>query len=159
MRVGIGYDVHPLVKGRKLILGGVKIPFEKGLDGHSDADVLIHAVMDALLGAAGLEDIGTYFPNTDPQYKDISSVVLLEQTHELIRSRGWKVGNIDVTILAEAPKLAPSIPAMRQKIADALYVSFGQIGIKATTCEGLGFVGRKEGMAAHAIALLLPLHE
>ncbi|MDY6835201.1 MAG: 2-C-methyl-D-erythritol 2,4-cyclodiphosphate synthase [Chloroflexota bacterium] len=159
MRVGIGYDVHPFVKGRKLILGGVTIPFGKGLGGHSDADVLIHAVMDALLGAAGLEDIGTYFPNTDPQYKDISSIVLLEQTHELIISQGWKIGNIDVTVLAEAPKLAPVIPEMRQYIADTLDMSLGQISIKATTCEGLGFVGRKEGIAAHAVALLLSLHE
>lgn len=155
MRVGIGYDVHPLVEERKLILGGVEIAFDQGLAGHSDADVLVHAVMDALLGAAGLDDIGIQFPNTDPKYKDISSISLLRQVDKLIKKRGWQIGNIDATILADQPKLGNAIPEMKRTIGKALGITKGQIGIKATTTEKLGFVGRGEGISAYAVALLL----
>lgn len=154
MRIGHGYDVHRLVAGRKLILGGQEIPFDLGLLGHSDADVLTHAVMDALLGAAGLWDIGHAFPDTDPAYAGISSLVLLEQVLEMLRDRGFRVGNVDATILAQRPKLAPYIPAMRQTMAKVMEVDEGRINIKATTEEGLGFTGRGEGIAAHAVALL-----
>jgi 2-C-methyl-D-erythritol 4-phosphate cytidylyltransferase/2-C-methyl-D-erythritol 2,4-cyclodiphosphate synthase len=154
MRVGIGYDVHRLVDGRGLVLGGVEVPFDKGLLGWSDADVPIHAVIDALLGAAGLGDIGTYFPSDDPQYRGISSLVLLRQTRELLVDHGWHIGNIDVTIVAQEPKLAPFIDRMRGRIAEALSVSEDQIGIKAKTADGLGFVGKGEGMAAYAVALV-----
>ena len=154
MRVGIGYDVHPLVKGRRLILGGVEIPFERGLAGHSDGDVLVHAIIDALLGATGLGDIGTHFPPSAPQYKGISSIILLRQVGVLLQSEGWQVGNIDATILAERPMLSPFINEMRQRMGEALRVSRSQVGIKATTHEGLGFVGREEGIAAYAVALV-----
>lgn len=154
MRVGIGYDVHPLVKGRRLILGGVEVPFEKGLAGHSDADVLIHAIIDALFGAAGLKDIGSHFPDTDASYKDISSLVLLQRTNQIIQAKGWQIVNIDATILAQRPKLAPYNDQMRQNMAQNLGLSAEQIGVKATTSEGLGFAGRGEGIAAYAVALL-----
>lgn len=154
MRIGHGYDVHRLVAGRKLILGGQEISFELGLFGHSDADVLTHAVMDALLGAAGLWDIGHAFPDTDPAYAGISSLVLLEQVLEMLRGRGFRVSNVDATIVAQRPKLAPYIPAMRQTLAKAMEVDEGRINIKATTEEGLGFTGRGEGIAAHAVVLL-----
>lgn len=154
MRIGHGYDVHRLKAGRKLILGGVEIPWELGLDGHSDADVLIHAVMDALLGAAGLGDIGRWFPDTDPQYKGISSMLLLQRVVELLQEHGYTVGNVDATILAQRPKLAPHIPQMAANLADALGVEAGRVNVKATTEEGLGFTGSGEGMAAHAVCLL-----
>jgi 2-C-methyl-D-erythritol 2,4-cyclodiphosphate synthase len=154
IRIGIGYDVHPLVKGRRLVLGGVEVPFEKGLAGHSDADVLIHAVMDALFGAAGLKDIGCHFPDSDASYKDISSLLLLQRTNQMIQAKGWQIVNIDSTILAQRPKLAPYNDQMRQKMAQTLGLSAEQVGIKATTSEGLGFAGRGEGIAAYAVALL-----
>ena len=155
MRVGIGYDVHRLVEGRKLILGGVEIEHEVGLLGHSDADVLLHAISDALLGAAALGDIGKHFPDKDPQYKGISSLILLTHVGRLLCEHGYAVGNIDATIVAQAPKLAPYIDAMRANIADALGIEVGQVGVKATTTEGLGFAGTKEGMASYAVALLV----
>ena len=154
MRIGHGYDVHRLVEGRKLILGGQEIPYELGLLGHSDADVLTHAVMDALLGAAGLWDIGHAFPDTDPAYAGISSLLLLEQVMEMLRDKGLRVGNVDATILAQRPKLAAHIPAMRQALARTMGVDEARVNVKATTEEGLGFTGRGEGMAAHAVALL-----
>lgn len=155
MRVGMGYDVHKLTEGRKLILGGVDIPWEKGLLGHSDADVLIHAVMDALLGAAALGDIGKHFPDTDPAYKGISSIKLLVHVEELLRKQEYAVGNIDATVIAQKPKMAPHIPQMRKNMADALGISESKINIKATTEEGLGFTGRGEGIASQAICLLI----
>lgn len=155
MRVGMGYDVHKLTEGRKLILGGVDIPWEKGLLGHSDADVLIHAVMDALLGAAALGDIGKHFPDTDPAYKGISSIKLLVHVSELLRKQGYAVGNIDATVIAQKPKMAPHIPQMRKNMADALGIPESKINIKATTEEGLGFTGRGEGIASQAICLLI----
>lgn len=155
MRVGMGYDVHKLTEGRKLILGGVDIPWEKGLLGHSDADVLIHAVMDALLGAAALGDIGKHFPDTDPAYKGISSIKLLVYVAELLRKQGYVVGNIDATVIAQKPKMAPHIPQMRKNMADALGIPESKINIKATTEEGLGFTGRGEGIASQAICLLI----
>ena len=155
MRVGMGYDVHKLTEGRKLILGGVDIPWEKGLLGHSDADVLIHAVMDALLGAAALGDIGKHFPDTDPAYKEISSIKLLVHVAELLRKKGYAVGNIDATVIAQKPKMAPHIPQMRKNMADALGIPESKINIKATTEEGLGFTGRGEGIASQAICLLI----
>ena len=154
MRIGMGYDVHRLAEDRKLVIGGVEIPYEKGLLGHSDADVLLHAVMDAMLGAAALGDIGRHFPDSDPAYKGISSMKLLEHTMRLIRDAGFLVGNIDATIIAQKPKMAPYIQEMRQNIADAAGVDSGRINIKATTEEGLGFTGRGEGIAAQAICLL-----
>ena len=154
MKVGIGYDVHPLVKGRRLILGGVEIPFEKGLAGHSDADALVHAIIDALLGAAGVGDIGTHFPPTDPKYKDISSLRLLQQAGTLLQAHGWQVCNVDTTVVAERPKLSPFTAQMCHKISDTLGISREQVGIKATTSEGMGFVGRAEGIAAYAVALI-----
>jgi len=154
MRVGIGYDVHPLVSGRRLVLGGVEVPFERGLAGHSDADALIHAVIDALLGAAGLKDIGSHFPDSDASYKDISSLLLLQRTNKMLQTRGWHVVNIDATIVAQRPKLAPFIDQMRQNMAQTLGLSTEQVGVKATTSEGLGFAGREEGIAAYAVALL-----
>ena len=154
MRIGHGYDVHRLVEGRKLILGGQEIPYELGLLGHSDADVLTHAVMDALLGAAGLWDIGHAFPDTDPAYAGISSLLLLERVMEMLRDKGLRVGNVDATILAQRPKLAAHIPAMRQALARTMGVDEARVNVKATTEEGLGFTGRGEGMAAHAVALL-----
>ena len=154
MRVGMGYDVHKLTEGRKLILGGVDIPWEKGLLGHSDADVLIHAVMDALLGAAALGDIGKHFPDTDPAYKGISSIKLLVHVAGLLRENGYEVGNIDATVIAQKPKMAPHIPQMRRNMAEALGISESKLNIKATTEEGLGFTGRGEGIASQAICLL-----
>jgi 2-C-methyl-D-erythritol 2,4-cyclodiphosphate synthase len=154
-RIGVGYDVHRLVKGRKLILGGVEITSDIGLDGHSDADVLLHAVMDAILGAAGKGDIGQHFPNTDATYKDVSSLELLRRVMAMIRADGYRVGNIDVALIAEAPKIGPYVNDMRACIADVLQVPSDAIGIKATTNEQLGWIGRGEGMAAHAVALLV----
>ena len=155
MRIGHGYDVHPLVAGRDLILGGVKIPHGKGLHGHSDADVLIHAICDACLGAAGLGDIGRYFPDTDPQYKNIDSRKLLRKVREVIAERGWKIVNIDSTIVAQAPRLTPYIKEMVLNVASDLGVAQESVNIKATTTENLGFAGREEGIAAHAVALLM----
>lgn len=155
MRVGHGYDVHRLVEGRKLILGGVDIPWGKGLLGHSDADVLVHAVMDALLGAAGLWDIGHAFPDNDPAYEGIDSMLLLGRVRDMLTEKGYTVGNVDATILAQRPKLAGHIPQMRRNIAQVLGVEEDCINVKATTEEGLGFTGSGEGMAAHAVALLV----
>lgn len=154
IRIGIGYDVHKFVSGRKLILGGIEIPSEAGLEGHSDADVLLHSICDALLGAASLGDIGKHFPNTDERFKDISSLILLEKVNELITSNNYLIGNIDSTILAEKPKLLPYIDIMRVKIATTLKINLDQISIKATTNEKMGFVGRQEGIAAISVALL-----
>ena len=154
MRIGMGYDVHKLVEGRELILGGVKIPYEKGLLGHSDADVLLHAIMDALLGAAALGDIGKHFPDTDPAYKGASSIRLLEHVGELIEKELYVIGNIDATIIAQRPKMAPHIETMRKNVAEALHIDVSQINIKATTEEGLGFTGSGEGISAQAIAAL-----
>ena len=154
MRIGHGYDVHRLVEGRKLILGGVEIPYEMGLDGHSDADVVVHAIMDALLGAAAAGDIGKLFPDTDPQYKGISSLLLLEYVGKHLLGRGWTVGNIDATIVAQKPKLAPHIPQMVQNIAQTLNIPEDRVNIKATTEEGLGFTGSGQGIAAQAAACL-----
>lgn len=154
MRIGMGYDVHRLVEDRDLILGGVNIPFEKGLLGHSDADVVLHAIMDALLGAAALGDIGQHFPDTDPAYKGISSILLLKHVGTLLRENGFTIGNIDATIIAQRPKLAPFRPQMTANVAKALEISENQVCIKATTEEGLGFTGRQEGIAAQAIVLL-----
>ncbi len=155
MRVGMGYDVHKLTEGRKLILGGVEIPWEKGLLGHSDADVLIHAVMDALLGAAALGDIGKHFPDTDPAYKGISSIKLLVHVAGLLREHGYEVGNIDATVIAQKPKMAPHIPQMRKNMAEALEIPESKINVKATTEEGLGFTGSGEGISSQAICLLI----
>lgn len=154
MRVGIGYDVHPLVEKRRLILGGVNISFEKGLAGHSDADVLVHAIMDALLGAAGEGDLGQHFPDSDPRYKGISSLVLLGEVGLFLKERGLKIINIDTVIVAQAPKLAYYILEMRSNISEVLDISISQVNIKATTTEGLGFCGQGQGMAAYAVALL-----
>ncbi len=154
MRVGLGYDVHKLVEGRKLILGGVEIPYEKGLLGHSDADVLVHAIMDALLGAAGLGDIGRHFPDTDPKYKGADSMVLLKEVKGLLEKKLLFVGNIDATVIAQRPKLAPYIDDMRKNIAGVLEVPEDCVNIKATTEEGLGFTGSGEGMSAQAICAL-----
>ena len=155
MRIGMGYDVHRLVENLDLILGGVTIPWEKGLLGHSDADVLLHAIMDALLGAAALGDIGKHFPDTDPRYKGISSILLLKHVGALLYEHGYKIGNIDATIIAQKPKLAPFREQMVENIANALEISKDQICVKATTEEGLGFTGKEEGIASQAIALLL----
>lgn len=155
MRIGHGYDVHRLVPERKLILGGVELPFEKGLLGHSDADVLAHAVMDALLGAAALGDIGQLFPDSDPAYEGADSLALLRRVTEVLAEHGYRIGNVDATVLAQRPKLAPHIPAMREKLAGAMGVSADQVSVKATTEEGLGFTGAGEGIAAHAVALIM----
>ena len=154
MRIGMGYDVHKLVCGRDLILGGVNIPWEKGLLGHSDADVLVHAVMDALLGAAGLDDIGRHFPDTDERYRGISSIKLLMHVGELLDEYGYCVGNIDATVIAQKPKLRPYIDGMRRNIAGALKIPEGSVNVKATTEEGLGFTGEGLGIAAQAVCLL-----
>lgn len=154
MRVGMGYDVHKLVEDRKLILGGVEIPYEKGLLGHSDADVLLHAIMDALLGAAALGDIGKHFPDTDEKYKGISSVRLLEHVAGLLEEHGFIVENVDATIIAQRPKMRPHIDKMRENIAEALHVELDQINVKATTEEGLGFTGSGEGISSQAVCLL-----
>jgi len=153
-RVGIGYDSHPLVSGRKLILGGIPIPHDKGLSGWSDADVAIHAVIDALCGAADLGDIGTQFPPEEPEYKNISSLVLLTKTSKLVKAKGFKIVNIDVTIMAQRPKLSPFILEMRQHISQALGISPAQVTVKATTTNGLGFIGREEGIATQSVALI-----
>ena len=154
MRIGMGYDVHRLTEDRKLVLGGVEIPYEKGLLGHSDADVLLHAVMDALLGAAALGDIGKHFLDTDPAYKGISSILLLKHVGGLLRSNGWKIGNIDATVIAQRPKLAPYIRNMCENIAEALDIDIDQINVKATTEEGLGFTGEGLGIASNAICIV-----
>ena len=155
MRIGMGYDVHRLTEDRKLIMGGVDIPYEKGLLGHSDADVLVHAIMDALLGASALGDIGKHFPDTDPAYKGISSIKLLKHVGELLKSNGFVIGNIDSTIIAQRPKMAPHIMQMRENIAAALNIDLNQINVKATTEEGLGFTGSGEGISSQAICLLM----
>ena len=154
MRIGMGYDVHKLIKDRKLIIGGVEIPYEKGLLGHSDADVLLHAIMDALLGAAALGDIGRHFPDTDPKYEGISSIKLLEHVRELLEENFFLIENIDATIIAQAPKMRPYIDAMRKNIADALGVAIEQVNVKATTEEGLGFTGSGEGISSQAVCML-----
>ena len=154
MRIGHGYDVHKLVENRDLILGGVKIPFEKGLLGHSDADVLLHAVSDALLGAAGLRDIGYHFPDTDPAYKGADSLELLRQVAKKIAAKGCRVSNVDVTLIAQRPKVGKYIPEMAQNIAAALGIDPDRVNVKATTEEGLGFTGNLEGIACHAVCLL-----
>ncbi len=153
-RVGIGYDVHPLVPGRKLVLGGIDIPFDKGLSGWSDADALTHAIIDALLGAAAIGDIGSHFPPGDPQYKDISSLVLLERVRKKLAENGWQVVNIDATILAESPRLRNFIDRMRRQLSETLGINISQVGVKASTSAGLGFIGRGEGIAAYAVALI-----
>lgn len=155
MRVGIGYDAHPFENGRKLILGGAEIPHAKGLYGHSDADVLVHAVIDALLGAAGAGDIGCLFPDTDEQYRNISSLILLQRAYQVVREKGWRVENIDSVIVADAPRLAPYFAEMRTNIASVLGLILDAVNVKASTTEGLGFTGRQEGIAAHAVALLV----
>ena len=154
MRIGMGYDVHKLVKERDLILGGVKIPYELGLLGHSDADVLLHAIMDSLLGAAALGDIGKHFPDTDSKYKGISSIELLKHVGNLLTEHNYKIGNIDATIIAQRPKMAPHIPTIRENIASALNISVDQINVKATTEEGLGFTGEGLGISSQSIGLL-----
>ena len=155
MRIGQGFDVHQLVKGRKLIIGGVEIPYDRGLLGHSDADVLLHAISDALLGAAALGDIGKHFADTDAKFKDIDSRILLREVLHLVREQGYRVGNVDATIIAQAPKMAPHIPQMVAHIAADLRVEKGAVNVKATTTEQLGFSGRGEGIAAQAVVLLL----
>lgn len=155
MRIGHGYDVHRFCEGRPLFLGGVEIPYARGLLGHSDADVLLHAICDALLGAAALGDIGRHFPDTDPAYAGIDSRRLLQQTAALLREKGYTIGNIDATVLAEAPKLAPYIEDMRAAVANAAGTAVENVNIKATTEEGLGFTGRKEGIAAHAVVVII----
>ncbi len=157
MRIGHGYDVHRLVEGRSLVLGGVRIPFEKGLDGHSDADVLTHAVMDALLGAAAMGDIGKLFPDTDDRYLGADSIALLREVDRRLTESGYRLGNLDVTVIAQRPKLAPYINQMRQNLAAALHTELQNVSVKATTEEHLGFTGSGEGIAAHAVCLLEPL--
>lgn len=154
MRIGMGYDVHKLVEGRKLIIGGVEIPYEKGLLGHSDADVLLHAIMDSILGAAALGDIGKHFPDTDERFKGISSILLLKEVGKLIKEKGYEIENIDSTIIAQKPKMAPHISNMIKNIAEALNVEEDRINVKATTEEGLGFTGRGEGISSQSICLL-----
>ncbi len=154
MRIGIGYDAHRLVEGRRLVLGGVAVPFERGLLGHSDADVLTHAVCDALLGAAGLGDLGRHFPDTDEKYRDISSLVLLETARELVSKAGYSVVNVDAVIVAERPRLAPFVEDMAANLARVLEIDPTRVNIKATTTEGMGFEGRKEGISAYAVVLL-----
>ena len=154
MRIGMGYDVHKLVEGRKLIMGGVEIPYEKGLLGHSDADVLLHAIMDSLLGAAALGDIGKHFPDTDPAYKGISSILLLEKVGALLEENYFLIENIDATIIAQAPKMRPHIDTMRENIAKALKIDISQVNVKATTEEGLGFTGEGLGISAQSICML-----
>jgi 2-C-methyl-D-erythritol 2,4-cyclodiphosphate synthase len=153
-RIGHGFDVHALVEGRKLIVGGVEIPYERGLAGHSDADVLLHAICDALLGAAGLGDIGRHFPDTSAEFKDIDSRILLRRVAEQLKQRGWRTGNVDATIIAQAPKMAPHIARMSAHIADDLGLAFDRVNVKATTTEKLGFTGRGEGIAAEAVCLI-----
>jgi 2-C-methyl-D-erythritol 2,4-cyclodiphosphate synthase len=155
MRVGFGYDVHPLVTGRQLVLGGQNIPFDKGLEGYSDADVLVHAIMDALLGAAGLKDIGTQFPSGDAEYENISSLVLLERVNRLLRQKEFEIGNIDATVVAQQPKIAPYIDSMCDTISKRLEIQLNQIMVKATTTDGIGSIGKGEGIAAYAVAVIL----
>jgi len=157
IRIGTGYDVHAFASGRPLVLGGVTIPFEKGLSGHSDADVLIHAVCDALLGALAIGDIGTHFPPTDPRYKNASSIGLLNEVTMMVGNRGYRVNNVDSVIVAQEPRLSPYTDEMRKNIADAIGAELGQVSIKSTTTEGLGFAGRKEGIAAQAVVMLAEL--
>ena len=157
MRIGHGYDVHQLVEGRKLILGGVHIDHAKGLLGHSDADVLLHAICDAIIGALGLGDIGQHFPDSDEQYSGIDSRLLLAHVTKLMQEHGFQIGNLDATLIAQAPKLATHLPAMKENIATDLACTFSQVNIKATTTEKLGFVGREEGIAAHAVVILIAL--
>ena len=159
MRIGYGFDTHKLEEGRRLILGGVRIPFEKGLYGHSDADVLLHAIMDAMLGAVALGDIGLHFPDNDLEFKDANSLNLLKHCHELVRKERFEIGNIDATIIVERPKLMPFIAQIRKTIALNLDITFNQISVKATTSEKLGFIGREEGISATAIVLLEPILE
>jgi 2-C-methyl-D-erythritol 2,4-cyclodiphosphate synthase len=154
MRIGIGYDIHRLVPGRKLVLGGITIAFEKGLDGHSDADVVVHAICDALLGAAGLKDIGFWFPDTDPAYKGIDSLILLQKCHEMIKDKKYTINNIDLTVFAERPKISPYREAMTEKIAHCLDCNSRIVNVKATTAEGLGMIGKGEGIAAMCVALI-----
>jgi 2-C-methyl-D-erythritol 2,4-cyclodiphosphate synthase len=154
MRIGIGIDIHPLVAGRKLIIGGVEIPYDKGLDGHSDADVLLHAICDALLGAAALGDIGKHFPNTNPAFKDIDSQTLLKKVRQLLERQNYQPVNVDAMLLLEKPKIAPFIPQMRKNIARCLHLELDSVSIKATTSEGLGFVGKGEGATAHAVCII-----
>jgi 2-C-methyl-D-erythritol 2,4-cyclodiphosphate synthase len=154
MRVGIGYDVHPLTTGHPLILGGLDIPFDKGLEGWSDGDVLIHAVIDALLGAAALGDIGSHFPSGNPEFKNIDSLILLNRVEYEINKEGWQISNVDATVIAEAPRLREYIDDMRHRLSDAMDIEFNQVSIKATTSEHMGFVGRGEGIAVYAVALL-----
>lgn len=156
MRVGIGYDVHPLVKGRRLILGGVNIPYSRGLSGHSDADVLVHSIGDALLGAIGKRDIGYFFPDNDAQFKDISSLILLKQILELLKKNGYRVNNLDSTLVVEEPKLSSYIPRMKKNMAHVLEMEPEKIGIKATTSEGLGFLGKKRGVCCWTVASVKP---
>jgi 2-C-methyl-D-erythritol 2,4-cyclodiphosphate synthase len=155
MRVGFGYDVHPLITGRQLVLGGQNIPFDKGLEGYSDADVLVHAIMDALLGAAGLKDIGTQFPSGDTEYENISSLVLLERVNRLLRQKEFEIGNIDATVVAQQPKIASYIDSMCDTISKTLEIQPGQIMVKATTTDGIGSIGKGEGIAAYAVVLIL----
>jgi 2-C-methyl-D-erythritol 2,4-cyclodiphosphate synthase len=155
MRIGIGYDVHRLTEGRPLILGGVRIEHDRGLDGHSDADVLVHAIIDAMLGAAALGDIGAHFPDTDPEWKGADSMKLLDGVAGLIAENGYRVGNVDAVVVLQRPKLRPHIDAMRANIADVLDIELGQVSVKATTGEKMGFAGREEGAAAHAVCLLI----
>ncbi len=157
MRIGIGYDAHQLTEERKLILGGVEIPHEKGLKGHSDADVLIHAIMDSMLGALALGDIGKYFPDTDMKYKDISSLILLKRVYNIIKDNGYEIGNMDCIIVAQRPKLASYIDKMKANISHVLNISEDNIGIKATTTEYMGFEGREEGISAYSVCLLIPI--
>jgi 2-C-methyl-D-erythritol 2,4-cyclodiphosphate synthase len=154
VRIGNGFDFHPFAAGRPLILGGVEIPWERGLDGHSDADALLHAVADAILGAGGLADIGSHFPDTDPRFRGISSLILLKQVFGLLRGKGYRVGNVDVMVLAEAPKIKPYVDSMKSNIARALDLAASDVGIKATTMEGKGVIGRGEGIAVFAVALV-----
>lgn len=154
MRIGFGYDVHQLVEDRELIIGGIKIPFEKGLLGHSDADVLVHAIMDSILGALALGDIGKHFPDTDNQYKDISSIELLSRVYGIMEKSGYTIGNIDATIVAQRPKIAPYIESMRKIVSDTLHMSIDDINIKATTTEWLGFVGREEGISSYSVCII-----
>lgn len=154
MRIGQSIDIHQLVEGRKLILGGVEIPYEKGLKGHSDADVLFHAIIESIIGALGEGDIGKHFPDTDDRYKGISSMILLEETYKLMNEKGYKIGNVDAIIMTEQPKMAPHIPTMRNNIAKALHCDVTQINVKATRGEKLGFVGRGEGIVSQAVCLL-----
>ena len=154
MRIGQSIDIHQLVEGRKLILGGVEIPYEKGLKGHSDADVLLHAIIESIIGALGEGDIGKHFPDTDDRYKGISSMILLEETYKLMNEKGYKIGNVDAIIMTEQPKMAPHIPTMRHNIAEVLHCDVTQINVKATRGEKLGFVGRGEGIVSQAVCLL-----